>query len=114
MFCLLFVGDLDAQTCDYDVMGSEEFTIKSGEIGCFVGDYSGNVSVEAGGELRVCGIYKHSGAISVNNGGKMTFSGGIERLGGHGDALEALLGEHPAKAQGAPPRGEEAGELLRG
>lgn len=65
-----------AQTCDYTITGAMTITINSGELGCMTGNFSGSVSVQPGGELKMCGSYDNSGAISVNGTGKVTLTAG--------------------------------------
>ncbi len=73
----LFFFELTA--CDKNIFGavsSPNNLINSGEIGCVTGNFSGSITVNAGGVLRICGQYTFSGAINVATGAKVIITEG--------------------------------------
>ncbi|MCH2022804.1 MAG: T9SS type A sorting domain-containing protein [Saprospiraceae bacterium] len=67
------------KACDKSIIGptaAPNNVINSGERGCVLGDFSGSVTVNPGGELFICGQYTFQGSIIVSTGAKVIITAG--------------------------------------
>jgi hypothetical protein len=65
--------------CDKNIIGpigAPNNVIFNGERGCVTGDFSGSITVNPGGELRICGQYIFSGSINISRGAKVVLTSG--------------------------------------
>lgn len=70
---------VESYACDKNVIGvvvAPNNVINSGEIGCVTGDFTGAVTVNPGGILRICGQFTFTGSINVSGGGKIVITAG--------------------------------------
>ena len=82
LLILVFVLQLHfvaLMACDKNISGpvaAPNNIISSGEIGCVTGNFSGSITVNPGGELRICGQYTFLGSINVASGAKVVITSG--------------------------------------
>ena len=70
---------VELMACDKNISGpvaAPNNIINSGETGCITGDFSGSITVNPGGELRICGQYTFLGSINVASGAKVVITSG--------------------------------------